>query len=99
MNNLARQLAAAQRVAGSIPAQSKSSCEPPNCFFGFECHVHVKLYVCKRTNDMGENPNCVYCIDSYRIADASISNRIANTTFTWIFGIGIPYDVIGTHRM
>ncbi|KAF9795774.1 hypothetical protein SFRURICE_018902 [Spodoptera frugiperda] len=28
-----------------------------NCCFGSGCHVHVKLYVCKRTHDTGENPN------------------------------------------
>uniref|UniRef100_A0A2H1V8I0 SFRICE_013070 n=1 Tax=Spodoptera frugiperda TaxID=7108 RepID=A0A2H1V8I0_SPOFR len=38
--------------------------------------------------------DCVHCIGSVRIADASISNRIADTTFTRIFTIGIPYDVI-----
>ncbi|KAF9811570.1 hypothetical protein SFRURICE_017030, partial [Spodoptera frugiperda] len=50
------QLAAVQRVAGSILARNNSLCDQ-DCCFGSGCHVHVKLYVCKRTHDTGENPN------------------------------------------
>ncbi|KAF9817593.1 hypothetical protein SFRURICE_014732, partial [Spodoptera frugiperda] len=28
---------------------------PTNCCFSFGCYMHVKVYVCKRTHDTGEN--------------------------------------------
>ncbi|KAF9816146.1 hypothetical protein SFRURICE_003697, partial [Spodoptera frugiperda] len=34
-----------------FPARSNK-----NCYFGSGYHVNVKLYVCKRTHDAGENP-------------------------------------------